>query len=194
MKKFLEFGKKNFFSIAIATILLIFFVINYSTLIAKLEGDPHATFYKIIYIVLASVLTLISFLIIKRVGRKENNYAKLFVIFAVIMGGVYLFLSPLFTGSDEPVHYYRIYEITNGDFATPVEDGTAGSQMPASLAETFEVASGHNDQVKYHHILDMMKVSLDSEDTTLYSGHLAASFYSPISYMPQVVGFGIGKR
>lgn len=193
MKKLLEFGKKNLFSIVIASILLVFFVINYTTLFAKLENAPHATLYKAAYVIVLIVLATISFLIVKKVDKKENNYAKIFLLFAIVMGGFYLLLSPLFTGSDEPVHYYRIYEITNGNFATPVEDGVAGSQMPASLAETFEAASGHNDQVKYHHIRDMMRVPLDSEDTTLYSGHLAASFYSPISYIPQVVGFGIGK-
>lgn len=193
MKKLLEFGKKNLFSIVIASILLVFFVVSYATLIAKLENAPHATLYKVAYVVVAIILTSISFLVVRKVDKKENNYAKIFLIFAVIMGGFYLLLSPLFTGSDEPVHYYRIYEITNGNFATPVEDGVAGSQMPTSLTETFEVASGHNDQVKYHHIPDMMRVPLNSEETTLYSGHLAASFYSPISYIPQVVGFGIGR-
>lgn len=194
MKKLLEFGKKNLFSITIAGIVLVFFIINYATLITKLENAPHATFYKIAYVIVAIVLVLISFLIVKKVDKKENNYAKIFLIFAVIMGGFYLLLSPLFTGSDEPVHYYRIYEIANGNFSTPVENGVIiGSQMPSSLAETLAASSCHNDQGKYHCIPDMMRVPLNSENTALYSNHLAASLYSPISYIPQLVGFSIGK-
>lgn len=195
MKKLLEFSKKNLFSISVAGLILIFFIINYSTLSTNLRivSSHHEVLYKILYIVAMLVFSVIAFLLVRKINRKENNYPKIFVVFALVMGIIYLLLSPLFTGSDEAAHFYRIYEITEGNISTPVDGDVIGSQMPTSLQKVFDMASGDGTKVKYRDIPSMLKVPLNSEGKQLYSTHLGASFYSPVSYTPQLVGFEIGK-
>lgn len=195
MGRVLAYVKKNRFLIAVGVVLLISFAINYSTLINNLDDNPlpHMTMYKVGYVLIAVVLAVAIFFVVKKVNKKEIEYHKIFLIFAILMGSVYLLLSPMFTGSDETVHYYRIYEITGGGIATPINDGVIGSEMPASLAQTFQAGSGDNTKVKYRLIPDMARVSLNKDEKILYNGYSAASFYSPISYAPQIIGFQIGK-
>ena len=158
--------------------------------------------YYIIYLVIALFVSTITMILIVFKNKKKIRIEKMFCILAAALGIIYLVASPLFTGSDEHNHYYRIYEISSGVLITPVKNNKiVGSKMSKSLAETFEnhskEKSNRNIYIKYHDEIEMMKnetskekIQYGKEYTTEY---VNTALYSPIQYFPQVVGFLIGK-
>ena len=107
-------------------------------------------------------------------------------------------MSPLFTGSDEVNHYYRIYEITEGVFVTPTGENYSGGDLPLSLSETFSKGGGDAKSIKYPSIPEMINIPLERENVITYGQqretfYANASLYSPFSYLPHVIGFKIGK-
>ena len=150
------------------------------------------------FIIFSLVLSGVMFFCVKRNKNNiEKHLPKVFIFTALMLGFIYIFLSPLFTGSDEHNHFYRIYEITEGTVITPTNK-YVGSKLPVSLSKTFETASGVNTKVKYKNIHDMWKIKLNRNNVTLYgkewtSFYSNTALYSPIQYTPQVIGFCVGK-
>ena len=78
-------------------------------------------------------------------------------------------------------------------------DGVVNGELPSSLYETLRAGGLEEKKVKYDSIPDMMGVPLDKNNTMVYNQedysayYVAASLYSPVSYIPHLVGFSIGK-
>lgn len=201
MNKFLSFLRKGWFSLACICAVIIFAVVNYSILVKKIDeaGVLNANLYEIGYWCAVLVFGFLLFLLSKKIKKDDNNYKWVFVGLAAVMGMFYLGLSPLFTGSDEHNHYYRIYEITEGVIKTPTGENYSGGELPSSLSKTFMVGTGDNTKIKYSDIKDMLKIPLDESEKILYSSDSYATYYSntslysPISYLPHTIGFTVGK-
>ncbi len=123
---------------------------------------------------------------------------KCFVIIASFLGIIYILLAPLFTGSDEQNHYYRIYEISQGTIFTPTNNNVVGSMLPVSLQYSYILGGASNTNIKYSNIPDMFKVKLNSNIVTQYGlnwhqFYSNTALYSPIVYIPQSLGFNIAK-
>ena len=192
------FGK-NIYNLILFLFVIVFFVINLYDLKYKLNGNNiNSTKYYIIFLSISIIIFLIILLLNKITSKKiENKIHRVFLVAILVLGSIFIVLSPLFTGSDEHNHYYRIYEITEGVFVTPTEQ-FVGSNMPESLQETFEIASGNNTKIKYKDIKKMKKIKLNKEQTKQYgdlwtNSYSNTALYSPIQYLPQVLGFIIGK-
>lgn len=197
--KIIEFIKRNIFIIIVLLVLTIFFLVGLFDIKYKLiENLYFGKKYYFIFFILFMILVTVLLILNKKIKiLNDSNIPKIFVITASILGIFFIVLSPLFTGSDEHNHYYRIYEITDGTFATPTEE-YVGSEMPKSLKETFIAASGHNTKIKYRHIKDMIKIELNKEDKVQYGeywidGYSNTALYSPVQYFPQLIGFFLGK-
>ena len=200
-RKIFEYIGNNLFCVLTIGIVIGCWVINFSDIMSKLEllSNEGAIIYKVFYILASVAFVVIIALLLKKVKPRNNNYQKLFVILATVLGVIYLCLSPLFTGSDERSHYYRIFEITNGVMRTPIVDGVSGGELPKSIVEAFSIGGANEKNVKYRDSLKMMSVPLNEEDVLVYGSdeyatyYAASSLYSPISYIPQTVGFFVGR-
>lgn len=174
----------------------------------KLSGmenvDKTSLIFKITPLLFSAIFVLLlvvfAFCIKKIQKYNDNNCHKFYFVLAFLLGIIYIVIAPAFTGSDEHSHFYRVYEITDGKLLTTIKDGQVGSELPSSLAKTF--SNGYKDApnklLRYRHDLKMSKVSLDKKETDLYgSGSLyeyqGASLYSPLQYIPQIIGVSIGK-
>lgn len=166
----------------------------------NLEVYTHKYYY--IYLILAFIVSIITIGLILIKNKKNIRIEKVFCILALVLGLMYLVASPLFTGSDEHNHYYRIYEITEGKLITPVKNkNTVGGMMPKSLVDTFEnnskIIANRNIYIKYNDEDEMMNKKISKKKVqygTKYSNEYAnTALYSPIQYFPQLVGFFIGK-
>ena len=139
----------------------------------------------------------------KIVKKKKLKIDGIFPIVGIVIGLMYLVASPLFTGSDEHNHYYRIYEITEGNLITPVQkDDTVGGKLPKSLYETFinkeKDSINRNAKIKYSDEVSMVKYKLNKNTEIQYGTEYATEYsntalYCPIQYLPQIIGFMIGK-
>lgn len=95
----------------------------------------------------------------------------------MVLGLFYIVAAPLFTGSDDHNHYYRVYEITDGMMVTPIQyDGTVGSQLPESLyymfmggkEDTLNDSYIRNQVIKYVDELWMLNVEINPNKTIQY--------------------------
>ncbi len=144
------------------------------------------------------VVSLLAYLIILFINKKfllKSSMQKIFVINATILGLFFVFLSPMFSGSDEQNHYYRIYEISSGTLVTPTK-GIVGSKLPESLDKAYNVSGAYNVTKKYRDIKTMNNIKLDKKNVVQYGkdskNYDNTALYSPIQYFPHVIGFFIG--
>ena len=185
----------------ILEILLI--LLYFSNLNLKLNSlGIYQNKYKFVFLLVSISICTILFLLLYFYNRnKKIKYDKLFLIVSIILGTFYLFISPLFTGSDEHNHFYRIYEITDGVLVTPAKD-VIGSELPCSLYKTFINGSNEvvnrNVNIKYGDLKDMYKIPLNKEVKEQYGigyekEYSNTALYSPLQYFPQIVGMFVGK-
>ena len=183
--------------------MMLFLLLSITDLRAKI-GNQQMLFdtHQIVFITLYVVLSVVLLLVIKLKKIDNNNIHKFFFVLGLLLGILYLIASPLFTGSDEHNHYYRIYEISDGMLVTPVSNKTVGGKLPKSLYSTFvnkdKEEINRNIRIKYKDEIEMSKYQLNEDEKIQYGKKYATEYsntalYNPIQYIPQVIGFSIGK-
>jgi uncharacterized membrane protein len=186
---------------------ILFYILLINDLRLKLTTECITSNKYYIYFTIAAIIIFIVMcglvIIIKKSNKKEHI---IFAILASVLGAFYLFLSPMFTGSDEHNHYYRIYEITEGKMISTIhnKDGKLiiGSKLPSSLYLAFSDDNkeyiDRNIFIKYYDQKKMMQKKLNKEKTEDYGSVFVKEYnntalYSPLQYIPEVIGFSIGK-
>ena len=114
-KKIASYLKNNLVSILLVIFIVVMFFVGFYDL--KYKMAESGSFIKKIYLVYSVLLAFLLFiyLMLKNKIKELNDYniPRIFVITSVIFGSIFLFSSPMFSGSDEHNHYYRIYEMVN---------------------------------------------------------------------------------
>lgn len=190
--------KNRTFWFLIFTIVLI--GLYYSNLLPNLKnlekatnGEfSHISLLKIGYFIISIIGSIILIgitLLIKK--KKEIPIHKLFIVIAILLGMGYLLLAPMYTGSDEFNHFYRIYEIAEGRMITPIVEGNVGGDLPSSLKEA---KVEKPEEIKYYHLPQMIQIKLNPEERIIYSGeYVNTALYPPIQYLPQLIGVELGR-
>ncbi len=197
-RKIFKFVKNNIYLLSVIAILALYCAVNLYDIKYKFNGQDGVLKYYICLCIMFFISVIVVGIVTKKTKYLVNiDICKTFVITALLLGVCFINLSPLFTGSDEQNHYYRIYEITDGIFVTPTNK-YVGSVLPKSLGESFIVGSGVNTKIKYRNIKSMLDVKLNKSEKTQYGDWIQEEYsntalYSPVQYLPQVVGFTIGK-
>ncbi len=143
----------------------------------------------LLFFVVFSVLLYVLLIICKKISKVHIR----FLILDLFIGTICLFAVPILSGSDELAHFCRIYEISLGNFATPVyeEIGTYGTDMPVSLQNFHDEWKG---SIKYINLKDAINFKLNADETKFYGAYYSSAVvYSPIQYLPQIIGVFIGR-
>jgi uncharacterized membrane protein len=121
-----------------------------------------------------------------------------FVLIALIFGNALIVLNPPFQTADEAQHFFRAWQITQGEFISRAKTplGEAGGYLPSSLDafwQRFKPMAMHPDKnTSAHYILDSFHIPLQPEKQSLIAfGNTA--HYCPIGYLPQCLGIGLGR-
>lgn len=194
--------KSYYFELIILCALSIVFLMCFYNLKYKVENMnlQFSIFGNgLIYFIVCAILLLLFIAIVLLIRKKtinNNNVHWWFLFFSLFLGTIYLLLAPFFTGSDEHNHFYRIYEISSGTMITP-SSKIIGSELPRSLNTTFLAGGGTNIDIKYNNISDMAKVKLNKDKTMKYgktwdNQYNNTALYSPLQYLPHVIGIKIG--
>ena len=174
---------KNKSFIAFVFVLFILLIGLLYQVVVNLQPVPKYAFLTIGIV----VFVVMSFIF----GRKKSidmPIEKIYLIFAIIFGLIYLFVLPIGGVPDERNHFLRVYEISEGHMVSnTADDGTGGNILPSSASQIF----GDVYNYKYYVMNDKIKLTQDSERTFLKFGN--TSLYSPVSYLPQVIGVLIGR-
>lgn len=115
-----------------------------------------------------------------------NTYYKpenIFLIFAIIFGVSLVIITPPFQVPDETLHFRTSYRFSNfGDNYIP--------QSLVTTANAFQNIPFHRERkTSVEQILSFINIPLDRDNKT----HFQVDLYSPIPYIPQIIGISIGK-
>lgn len=148
---------------------------------------------------LASIISGIIVVLLLIFSKKIYKHLKphiAYIIFALIIGGIYVFLIPICAQSDEPAHIYRTFEIANGGWVSNLVCGESRTQFPKSLLDMIEVNTKDKkrENKRYSDIEEMKAIELNEDKTILMNDIQNATIgkYHGISYLPQVIGVKIG--
>lgn len=144
---------------------------------------------KIFFVIIASLVTIITIILELIVEKKNIKIEKLYVILAIAIYGMFILFFPLFTAHDELYHWFRAYEISEGNMLSDINEGKALTKLPYAVSEV------HNKE--YYEInYRTLKNTIDAklvEDNRAYHDMSAVALYSPVQYMPQSIGIFIAR-
>jgi uncharacterized membrane protein len=121
-----------------------------------------------------------------------------FLCIALVFGTALVLLIPPFQSADEPDHFLRAYQITEGGFVSRQKDirGLAGGYLPISLYNLWLPFSkiGFHPEVKVslRQIEDAMRIPLHPNDR-IFITFPNTAHYCPTCYMPQSLGIALGR-
>ena len=117
---------------------------------------------------------------------KHLDYSKAWLVFGCILALGWLIVMPYARVPDEESHFFRIYEITKGhmlsDSGMDGGEPTLGRWMPGNLDMDIR-----QHYTTFRDVIDHRNIELDRGNEVWYSFPNMA-LYSPISYLPQVIG------
>jgi uncharacterized membrane protein len=111
---------------------------------------------------------------------------------------MFILITPPFEAPDEPVHFFRSYQVSTLNLSVDRIGNTYGGILPYSLQKTVALtwdspALAFHPNIKYP--LGYTKQALSIKTTNekhIYDFSTTAP-YSPISYIPQAIGVGIAR-
>lgn len=121
---------------------------------------------------------------------------KLFVIIGIVFGIIFLLITPPFQIPDEASHFYRAFQVSEGQIMAEKQQNIVGGLLPKSIGTTM---LAYNDipfhpevKQKPEKTFALLDLPLNSQDRAL-AWFPNTSLYSPIPYLPQAVGIAIGR-
>ena len=186
VKKLSEFIKKNYKYLLFC---LIFLAVN-SFFILKLRSSVGG--WKVLmlasFLIAQAVLFVVGFYLKKTKGWQHHQ---LFLLFSIVIGLIYTFAMPPGVAPDEPNHFRRAYEVSEGKFISSREEagGEGGNILPNSINELFRVAP---DQMKYNDMPGIVSES-SQKSSEEFQNFGNTALYSPVVYIPQATGILIGR-
>ncbi|MDO4526529.1 MAG: DUF2142 domain-containing protein [Candidatus Saccharibacteria bacterium] len=123
--------------------------------------------------------------------KKRNvPLEKIFLLFAIILGVLFLIFLPPGESPDEINHFKRAYSVTDGHFVSEVYDdaGHAGAKLPVGFEEALVLKP---EPGAYGEVIAKLSEPVSTEKDYLAFNNTA--LYHFLSYLPQEVGILIGK-
>ena len=175
-------------------VMLLFIGTYYMDLKIRLEnnaqiGGTHLKYFMIAATV-SGIIVLALIIFSKKLYQKIEPHI-VYLILALIIGGMYIFIIPLCAQSDEPAHLYRAFQVARGEWISPMNESGCVTQMPKSVVDMVQINSEtkKREYKKYYDIKEMMKISLNENETVEIN---TVGNYHGVSYLPQLVGVKIG--
>lgn len=120
--------------------------------------------------------------------------SRAFLVLAFFFGTVMALLVPPYQVPDEPAHLLRAYQISEGHFVSTWKNNLAFDDLPESIVQScdpFVQAHLGVATTSFAAIRQAMRIPLSRDK--LIPLRLETAHYSPIGYLPQVIGIWIGR-
>ena len=138
--------------------------------------------------------------------NRFNNVKKefLFLFFASVLGLGLVFILPPFQAPDESSHFFRAFQIANGDFVAyklkskkTSEDAGSGGYLPKSLVATYYLVTKEigikfrpENKIDIERIKKAFRMPLKINDVTIFNFNAIGR--SPLLHLPQAIGIKLG--
>lgn len=122
---------------------------------------------------------LISTSVVAVVLKKTDKLHIIYLAFVCVIGFAYFAAVPMGRVPDETIHFFRIYEISEGHFFTPIaQDGKIGNFIPNDFFFGY---------INYSQLSEHIGDVVDFSNRSFYEFPTAA-IYAPVCYIPQALG------
>lgn len=181
MKQKIKFSIVMIFIIIILNLLLSY-KFNNANIIYRIQNDGYGIIFYIIAITISLIVFILSFKIFEEKQIKtEKVFLYIVPIFAILM----TLAMPVGTGHDEAVHLYRTYEISEGVLNTNLVEGKSLAYIPKEITKV----------IRYNYYSDSFRTF---ENNINYDNRTNINIptdavYSPIQFIPNVLGMLVGK-
>ncbi len=124
--------------------------------------------------------------------------AKVYLILALVFGLLMTAASPPFQAPDEYEHFFRIFQLTQGDLLAEKHQDSAGGQIPvlvASIASTGNLAGHPENKADRAYFAPKSNVLWTdwSQSPRHYEHFPHTVVYAPLGYLPQITAVFLGK-
>lgn len=174
-----DFVRKN-----IGLILTLFFDL-YAIYNLKLQLPSGSYKTLILFTGLCIISNIILLFMLKKIPKIKENFCKLFLLIAIPIGLLYIITIPIFAGTDEPLHFFRAYQISEGTIS--VDSDNYDTKIPENVLNL------HYRKIKENYVPFRGFEKLENDNRVILPIDDAASQYSPIQYIPQILGIKIGE-
>ena len=142
--------------------------------------------------VVAGVVMLFVFIASFAIYRQKNlTEEKAFLITIPFICLLFIILMPTFKNHDETGHWNRIYEISTGNLLTKKINGRIGNFFPRSTLEVYNNQDWEG--ITYSKLLELSEIRLKNQENTVFIPMGTTAIYSPIQYLPQVLGVCLSR-
>jgi len=118
----------------------------------------------------------------------------MFLVLAISFGTAIALIVPPYQVPDEQDHFLHAYQISEGHFVAKWEKNLGRSELPLSIYQTtepFAAVRYNTATTSLSAIRRVMRVTLQPQVRVNYV--LETAHYSPLPYLPQAIGVGIGR-
>lgn len=179
IKKINFFIKKN--NTLLFTLLFNLYIIY--NVKSQTTSGSYETLLLVLFLCVIS--NCILFIIIKKIPYFQKSVTKIFLLIAIPVGFLYIFFIPVFAGTDEPLHFFRAYQISVGE--TLIDSDNPKAKIPQSVLNL------HYRRIKENYQPFRGFEKLEKSNKVLLPLKDSANQYSPIQYLPQIIGIKIGE-
>lgn len=176
-------------------------IIIFSAIMFGFVGDIFINIFKTdingIGIIVWSTLLLLFIGQICYFKKKNIGWEKIFLILGGTYGIIFSITFPIFQTPDEYVHYWRAYNISQGEIGVTRTEQGDGGYLPAHLNEltlhgnTENLKSQPHEKIDLKDYMNIFKIE-PTEEVRFYSMKYTDK-YVFTSYIPQAVGIIIGR-
>lgn len=125
---------------------------------------------------------------------KRPDAATVFAGLALIFGSILVFLIPPFQSPDEPNHFFRACQVSEGVIFPQTTDRRLGGLLPASLVQLRDSFSrlkmNYDARLDRDKIFHCLEIPLD-KDRKNFTDFPNTAIYAPTAYLPQAFATGI---
>lgn len=139
------------------------------------KTDYDNSIFLIVTFIISCIFISLTIIFIKMKFNMEKQYLFLAICISFLM----IFLSSPFAGHDEISHWGRVYELSRGNLISDVKDDWLYASVPNA-----DIGFGKYSEISLHMNPNGQDTKIDMQYT---------SVYSPISYLPQIIGLNIAK-
>lgn len=132
---------------------------------------------------------LIGCYLINLFANKNIKIENVYLIMSLLVYGAFVLFMPLFTAHDEPAHWTRAYEISEGHMLSDKHDGEVKSKLPVGIINLYNEFFG---SIKYKTLYESRVFRINSNERDFFDMR-GASLYSPVQYTPHIVGIKVSE-
>lgn len=114
--------------------------------------------------------------------KKTQKLHIIFLVLISVLGLAYVIALPMGQVADEPIHLCRAFEISEGQFFTPIVDGKVGSYLPKDIMKT---SQGYRD------VIERFQTARLNDASREFLNYPTSAIYMPLVYAPSALGIFI---